>query len=121
MIDHISLRVQDFERAVAFFKAALAPLGYQVIMEFPNGAGFGVPPKPDFWVTRSEKPVCPTHIAFRAEREQIDAFHAAALAAGGKDHGQPGLRAEYHPGYYGAFILDPEGNNIEAVNHGPRR
>jgi len=118
MIDHISLRVQDFERAVAFYKAALAPIGYQVVMEFSGAAGLGAGGKPDFWIMQSEPPINVTHVAFASERELVDAFHAAAVAAGGSDNGAPGLRPEYHPHYYGAFVFDPEGNNVEVVSHG---
>ena len=119
MLDHISLRVQDFDRALTFYKAALAPIGYAVAMEYPGGAGLGEPGKPDLWISATEKPPHPTHIAFRTDRARVDAFHAAALAAGGTDNGAPGLRADYHPHYYAAFILDPEGNNIEVVCHAP--
>jgi catechol 2,3-dioxygenase-like lactoylglutathione lyase family enzyme len=117
MIDHISLKVRDFDKAVQFFKAALAPLGYRAMMEFPGAAGFG-DTRPDFWVMQAEH-AAPTHIAFAADRPTVDAFYQAALAAGGRDYGPPGLRADYHPNYYGAFVLDPEGNNIEAVCHDP--
>lgn len=117
MIDHISLRVQDFERAVAFYKAALAPIGYQVVMEFSGAAGLGAGGKPDFWIMQSEPPINVTHVAFASERAHVDAFHSAAIAAGGSDNGAPGLRPEYHPHYYGAFIFDPEGNNVEVVCH----
>jgi catechol 2,3-dioxygenase-like lactoylglutathione lyase family enzyme len=119
MLDHISLRVNDFDRAIAFYKAALAPIGYSVVMEFPDVAGLGEPGKPDLWVMKSGNAVNPTHLAFRATRAAVDAFHAAALAAGATDNGPPGLRLEYHPNYYGAFVLDPEGNNIEVVCHEP--
>jgi catechol 2,3-dioxygenase-like lactoylglutathione lyase family enzyme len=119
MLDHVSLRVSDFPRALAFYKAALAPIGYQVAMEYPGGAGMGERGKPDLWITATDRVVLPTHIAFRADRARIDAFHAAALAAGGTDNGAPGLRADYHPNYYAAFIIDPEGNNIEVVCHDP--
>jgi catechol 2,3-dioxygenase-like lactoylglutathione lyase family enzyme len=118
MIDHVNLRVQDFERAVAFYKAALAPIGYQVVMEFSGAAGLGAGGKPDFWIMQSEPPINATHIAFASERALVDAFHAAAVAAGGSDNGAPGLRPEYHPHYYGAFVFDPEGNNVEVVSHG---
>lgn len=116
MLDHISLRVQDHSRAVAFYRAALAPLGYRVLMEFPGAAGLGAG-MPDFWLMATEHPLNPTHVAFSADRATVDAFHAAALAAGGTDNGPPGLRADYHPHYYGAFVRDPEGNNVEVVCH----
>jgi len=124
MLDHISLRVRDFPRALAFYKAALAPIGYEVIMEFPDAAGLGENGKPDLWIMKSDNPVNPTHLAFGANRGRVDAFHGAALAAGATDNGAPGLRLDYHPNYYGAFVLDPEGNNIEVVCHeapGPAR
>ena len=119
MLDHISLRVQDFPRAVEFYQAALAPIGYQVQMEFPGGAGLGEPGKPDLWIAQTDKALAPTHVAFRTGRAQVDAFHAAALAAGAADNGPPGVRADYHPNYYAAYVLDPEGNNIEVVCHDP--
>ncbi len=117
MIDHVSVRVMDFPRSVAFYKAALAPLGYDVLMEYPGAAGLGTPGKPDVWLMQTDKPLNPTHLALTSERGLVDAFHEAALAAGGTDNGPPGLRADYHPHYYAAFILDPEGNNIEVVCH----
>jgi catechol 2,3-dioxygenase-like lactoylglutathione lyase family enzyme len=116
MLDHISLRVQDHSRAVAFYRAALAPLGYRVLMEFQGAAGLGAG-MPDFWLMATEQPLNPTHLAFSADRATVDAFHAAALTAGGTDNGQPGLRADYHPHYYAAFVRDPEGNNVEVVCH----
>jgi catechol 2,3-dioxygenase-like lactoylglutathione lyase family enzyme len=116
MLDHISLRVQDHSRAVAFYRAALAPLGYRVLMEYPGAAGLGAG-MPDFWLMTTEQPINPTHVAFSADRATVDAFHAAAVAAGGTDNGSPGLRADYHPHYYGAFVRDPEGNNVEVVCH----
>ena len=126
MIDHTGLNVSDFARAKAFYRAALAPLGYQVMMELPaaivpQGAmGMGVPPKPDFWVGGGVANSPPLHIAFRAaSRAQVDAFYKAAMAAGGRDNGAPGVREHYHPNYYGAFVLDPDGHNIEAVCHDP--
>jgi len=119
MLDHVSLRVQDFSRALAFYKAALAPIGYTVTMEYPGGAGLGEPGKPDLWISATDKAPHPTHIAFRTDRARVDAFHAAALAAGGTDNGAPGVRTDYHPNYYAAFVFDPEGNNIEAVCHQP--
>jgi catechol 2,3-dioxygenase-like lactoylglutathione lyase family enzyme len=118
MIDHITLKVRDFDRALDFYKVALAPLGYQVLMEFPGTAGLGVDGKPDFWIARADH-VVPTHVAFGADRDEVDHFHKAALAAGGTDNGAPGLRPDYHPSYYAAFVLDPDGNNVEAVCHAP--
>lgn len=117
MLDHVSLRVQDFARALAFYKAALAPIGYQVTMEYEGGAGLGEPGKPDLWLSLTDRAVLPTHLAFRSDRARVDAFHAAAVAAGGTDNGGPGVREDYHPNYYAAFVLDPEGNNIEVVCH----
>jgi catechol 2,3-dioxygenase-like lactoylglutathione lyase family enzyme len=119
MIDHLTLKVSDGARAIAFYAAALAPLGYEVLMEFGGGAGLGADKKPDLWLAPDPANVRPMHLAFHARtRVEVDAFHRAALAAGGKDNGAPGIRAEYHPTYYGAFVLDPDGHNIEAVCHG---
>jgi catechol 2,3-dioxygenase-like lactoylglutathione lyase family enzyme len=120
MIDHISLRVRDLATAKTFYVQALAPIGYEVVMEFPEGFGMGTKGKPDFWVTSGGREGATTHIAFRSDdNEKVDAFHGAALAAGGMDNGAPGLRHEYHPSYYGAFVRDPDGNNVEAVCHAP--
>jgi len=126
MIDHTGLNVSDYQKSKAFYLAALAPLGYQVVLELPSsilphgGMGLGVPPKPDFWVAGGKPNVPPLHVAFRAQnRAQVDAFYKAALAAGGRDNGPPGPREHYHPNYYGAFVLDPDGHNIEAVCHDP--
>lgn len=130
MLDHLTLLVSDFAASKAFYVTALEPLGYEVIMEidrerFPSlpfeaGVGLGVGGKPDLWLRAHDGPIAPTHVAFRADtRAAVDAFHAAALAAGGTDHGGPGLRPEYHPNYYGAFVLDPDGYNVEAVKHAP--
>jgi catechol 2,3-dioxygenase-like lactoylglutathione lyase family enzyme len=119
-IDHIGLEVTDFERSKAFYTQALAPLGMRPIMEaFPGFCGFGED-FPFFWVTsRGQEPSSGAHVAFSAkDRPMVDAFHAAALAAGGTDNGAAGLR-EYHRNYYGAFVLDPDGHNIEAVCHKP--
>src|SRR5262252_9401259 len=107
MLDHVSLRVQDFPRALAFYKAALGPIGYRVAMEFPGGAGLGEPGKPDLWISLTDKAPHPTHLAFRTDRASVHAFHTAALAAGGADNGSPGVRADYHPHYYAAYVLDP--------------
>ena len=119
MLDHISLRVGDMMRATAFYRAALAPVGYKVAMEYPNFVGMGDEGMPDFWITPTDKAPSGTHIAFRTDRARVDAFYAAALAAGGVDNGAPGLRADYHPHYYAAYVIDPEGNNIEVVCHDP--
>ncbi len=127
MIDHTGLVVRDFERSKSFYRQALAPIGYQLLMELPAAvtghtdvAGFGEPPKPDFWISRGTPNQPPIHIAFRVNtRAEVDAFHRAALAAGGTDNGAPGLRPHYHPDYYGAFVHDPDGHNIEAVCHAP--
>jgi len=123
MIDHTGLTVSDFARSREFYAKALAPLGYKVMMEFSEGgeeaAGFGVT-KPDFWMAQGTPSEPRLHIAFAASnRAMVDAFYSAAMAAGGRDNGPPGIRAHYHPNYYGAFVLDPDGHNIEAVCHGP--
>ena len=127
MIDHIGIAVGDFEVSKQFYAKALAPFGYSLVMEVSAeqtghtaAAGFGVPPKPDFWIAGGAPNVPPVHVAFRvSSRALVTAFHAAALAAGGRDNGAPGLRPHYHPNYYGAFVLDPDGHNIEAVCHEP--
>ena len=128
MIDHIGFPVSDYARARAFYTAALAPLGYTLIMEVPAeltgsgaaAAGFGKDGKPDFWIGGEGALAKPLHVAILAEtRGQVDAFYAAAMAAGGQDNGAPGLRPIYHPNYYGAFVRDADGHNIEAVCHKP--
>jgi catechol 2,3-dioxygenase-like lactoylglutathione lyase family enzyme len=127
MIDHLSLKVSDFKRSRAFYEAALKPLGAAALYEVPaeenDGvpyAGFGRPPQPTFWIAPGPPSSGPVHVAFHAlTRRDVDAFHAAALAAGGRDNGAPGLRRHYHPDYYSAFVLDPDGNNAEAVCHSP--
>jgi catechol 2,3-dioxygenase-like lactoylglutathione lyase family enzyme len=117
MIDHIGIQVTDLEASVAFYTRALAPLGYALIMKMEYFAGFGVAGTPDFWIGVGA-PTDKIHVAIRAKgRADVRAFHAAALAAGGADNGPPGIRAMYHPDYYGAFVLDPDGHNIEAVCH----
>ena len=126
MIDHTGLLVADVAKSVAFYEKALAPLGYKLLMNFPAVpgknpaiAGFGVDGKPDFWLAEG-KPTDHVHIAFRAKgRAEVKAFFDAAVAAGGKDNGQPGVRPHYHPNYYGAFVHDFDGHNIEAVCHEP--
>jgi catechol 2,3-dioxygenase-like lactoylglutathione lyase family enzyme len=118
MFDHIGFRVRDMEASRRFYLAALAPLGVGVAMEGPYGVGLGRGGKPSLWLSQGAPPVSPLHIAFAARtRAEVDAFHAAALAAGGKNNGAPGLRPHYHPNYYGAFAIDPDGHNIEAVCH----
>ena len=127
MIDHTGVVVSEFARSKAFYAAALAPVGYALIAEFPASvtghtdvAGFGEPPKPDFWISRGQANQPPIHVAFRASsRAEVDAFYEAAMAAVGRDNGAPGLRPQYHPNYYGAFVLDPDGHNVEAVCHDP--
>ena len=125
MIDHLGLAVADMERAKAFYQNALKPLGIAIVMEVSAEqtggeahAGFGERDKAYFWIGTGAKPRGGAHVAFAAgTRAEVDAFHKAALAAGGRDNGAPGLRPQYHPDYYGAFVLDPDGNNIEAVCH----
>jgi len=123
MLDHVGFEVSDLSRSKAFYETALQPLGIGLMMEFEGAIGFGKEtehgPKPFFWIhARGRSPVSGAHVAFGVRgADQVDAFHAAALAAGGTDNGAPGLRPIYHPGYYGAFVLDPDGNNVEAVCH----
>lgn len=128
IIDHVTLVVSDYARSKTFYEKALAPLGISRVMDFGQACGFGRDKKPDFWIgvgpASFQKPeqlqvITPTHIAFVArDRSEVDAFYAAAIAAGGRDFGAPGVRQHYHPSYYGAFVLDPDGHDIEAVFHG---
>ena len=120
MLDHVSVKVSDYARAQAFYDAALAPLGIARMMgDGQFYAGYGSDGRPYFWIGVGEQRGG-THVAFAVtERATVDAFHAAALVAGGKDNGAPGLRPQYHPTYYGAFVLDPDGHNVEAVCHAP--
>jgi catechol 2,3-dioxygenase-like lactoylglutathione lyase family enzyme len=117
VIDHVKVYVRGFERSRDFYERALDPLGFRLMMQPRDGeAGFGAG-FPFFWIEESGQPTT-AHVAFRTEeRSRVDDFHAAALAAGGTDNGAPGERPRYHPGYYGAFVLDPDGNNVEAVCH----
>jgi len=117
VIDHVVIGVSDYQRSKAFYEAALKPLGYGVAREFGDlGCGFGTD-RPYFWIAVRE-PTHKVHVAIASpERATVDAFHEAALAAGGTDDGAPGIREHYHPDYYGAFVLDPDGNSIEAVCH----
>ncbi|MCO6503313.1 MAG: VOC family protein [Acidimicrobiales bacterium] len=123
MIDHIGIEVADITASTEFYTRALAPLGITPLMEFEGGVGFGSDlgsgPRPYLWLNeRGREPVSGAHIALRAKTiEQVQEFYEAAIAAGGTDNGAPGPRPHYHPGYYGAFVFDPDGNNIEAVCH----
>ena len=127
MIDHTGLVVSNYDKSKQFYLAALAPIGYRLLMELPASvtgstdvAGFGEPPKPDFWISKGSPNKPPLHIAFRVtNRALVDAFYKAAMTAGSVDNGKPGPRPHYHANYYGAFVLDPDGHNIEAVCHAP--
>lgn len=129
MLDHIGIPVADYAASKTFYEAALAPLGITLLMEVTpeqtghaSAAGFGSDNNPYFWIgdDGAPPPGLHSHVAFAAgNRAQVDAFHAAALAAGGRDNGAPGLRPHYHANYYGAFVHDPDGHNIEAVCHAP--
>jgi catechol 2,3-dioxygenase-like lactoylglutathione lyase family enzyme len=127
MIDHMGVAVADMDRAKAFYLNALKPLGIGIIMEVSAQetggdahAGFGADNKPFFWIGTGARPKGGTHVAFTARsRAEVDAFYRAAMAAGGRDNGAPGPRPHYHANYYGAFVFDPDGNNIEAVCHRP--
>ena len=124
IFDHVGFSVGDYDRSVAFYDKALAPLGITAlsVFEYPGGkvAGYGKD-RPAYWLNSGTALVGRVHVAFvAANRAEVDAFHAAAMAAGGTDNGKPGLRPEYHPDYYAAFVLDPDGHNIEAVCHAPQ-
>jgi catechol 2,3-dioxygenase-like lactoylglutathione lyase family enzyme len=127
MIDHTGVNVSRPDVSRRFYEQALAPLGYAVLAEIPKEftggrvvLGYGVAPKADFWLAEGTPNEPRMHIAFSADsREQVDSFYRAAIAAGGKDNGPPGPRPHYHESYYGAFVLDPDGHNIEAVCHRP--
>ncbi|MGH3815496.1 MAG: VOC family protein [Pseudonocardiaceae bacterium] len=123
MLDHLGIHCADVPASAAFYDAALAPLGGQRVLDFGDAIGFGVPPKPDFWL----RPRLPgegfneLHIAFAApDREAVRAFFAAAVDAGAEVLHEPRVWPEYHPNYYGAFVRDPDGNNVEAVCHAPQ-
>ena len=122
MLDHVTIGVHDVELSKSFYDRALAPLGIaRLYAEGTRFAGYGVNPKAFFWIGARESLQTGAHIAFAApDRATVDRFHAAAIAAGGADNGQPGLRPHYHANYYGAFVLDPDGHNIEAVCHAPQ-
>lgn len=124
MIDHTGVNVSNFQKSKEFYTKALKCIRYEALVVIPpevsgvNVAGFGEAPKPDFWVIEGAPQKPHVHIAFRAEtRAQVDEFYRAAIEAGGKDNGKPGPRPHYHPNYYGAFVLDPDGHNIEVVCH----
>ncbi len=125
MIDHLGVVVSDHAKSRAFYREALAPVGYSKIVDVPGGFDGGRPTTgfchedgSDFWIGAGERPTAPLHLALRVStRAAVDAFHAAALAAGGRDNGAPGLRSRYHANYYAAYVLDPDGHNIEAVCH----
>ena len=130
IVDHVGFGVSDYPRAKRFYTEALAPLGFTLVMEVSPeqnegggrvwACGFGKDGKPEFWIGSDGKTTPPMHVAFTVEtRAEVRAFYEAALRAGGRDNGPPGLRPQYHPSYYGAFVLDPDGHNIEAVCHTP--
>lgn len=120
MFDHIGFGVSDMDVSREFFLKALAPLDVGLAMQGPGSIGLGRQGKPSLWLYAQARVSAPLHIAVAAaSREQVDQFHAAALAAGGKDNGAPGLRPHYHPNYYAAFVIGPDGHNIEAVCHRP--
>ncbi len=127
MIDHVGFPVSDFARAKAFYTNALLPLDYRLVMEVTQeqndgdpSAGFGADGKPDFWIGGEGGLNKPLHVAILAkDRAAVDAFYKAAIAAGGRDNGAPGIRPHYHPNYYAAFVFDPDGHNVEAVCHAP--
>lgn len=130
MICHICITVSDLEKSTNFYNSILAPLGYHKVLEFPNAVGFGNQGKPSFWIGTAppgeywkeghEAGRSPIHFAFQSQtNEAVDAFHKLGLELGAEDYGAPGLREHYHSHYYGAFLIDPDGNNIEAVCHGP--
>ena len=121
LIDHLALRVRDVRRSRTFYEQALEPFGVKVV-ESSQGPGFAIEGGGDFWIGEGEPPAAPVHVAFAAaDRATVDKFHRAAVEAGGRDNGAPGLRPHYHAGYYAAFVIDPDGNNVEAVFHGDDR
>lgn len=127
MIDHTGFNCSNIHKSKEFYSKALAPLGYEVLMEFSKDVtgdtdvvGFGMAGKADFWIGEGTPQKPHVHVAFRApSRKAVDAFYKAALSAGGKDNGAPGPRPHYHADYYGCFVWDPDGHNVEAVCHDP--
>jgi len=122
MLDHVTIGVSDTERSKTFYDRVLRPLGItRLYAEGEAFAGYGISPKAFFWIGVRDTPQTGAHVAFTAQdRTIVDQFHREAIAAGGRDNGQPGIRRHYHSNYYGAFVLDPDGHNIEAVCHSPR-
>ena len=121
MFDHVGFGVARLAESKAFFLRALQPLAVAVVMEGSYGVGMGRQGKPTLWLYETQEKPAPLHLAFTAEnRAQVDAFYKAALAAGGKDNGAPGLRPHYHANYYGAFVIGPDGHNVEVVCHKPQ-
>jgi catechol 2,3-dioxygenase-like lactoylglutathione lyase family enzyme len=120
VFDHIGIGVSNLETSKSFFLQALAPLGVGVVMDVSHAVGLGRGQKPSLWLGATGNKPLPLHIAFAAEdRRQVDEFYRSALAAGGKDNGPPGIRPHYHPNYYAAFVIGPDGHNVEAVCHRP--
>jgi len=122
MLDHIGFNISDMKKSRAFYDAALHPLGIMPVMEFGDWVGYGRNGKPEFWIgaQKGARLSGRLHVAFSAgTRAEVDRFYQEALAAGGHDNGAPGIREHYHPDYYGAFVIDPDGHNIEAVCHLP--
>lgn len=120
MFDHVGLRTAQLDACIRFYEAALAPLGHTLASRDDSGAGLGPSGAPALWITRVQGAASSSaHLAFSAkDRQAVDRFHAAGLKAGGRDNGAPGARSDYGPKYYAAFLLDPDGNNVEAVFHG---
>jgi catechol 2,3-dioxygenase-like lactoylglutathione lyase family enzyme len=120
VLDHITMVASDLAASRRFYDAALAPLGIRRVLDYPDATGYGgADGKPDFWIIAGDPVTTGVHVAFVAQtRALVETFHAAAVAAGGSSRHAPREWPEYHPGYYGAFVNDPDGNNIEAVNHG---
>jgi catechol 2,3-dioxygenase-like lactoylglutathione lyase family enzyme len=120
MFDHVGVNVTNYEASKRFYDSALAALGYEMVMEFPCACGYGRDGKPEFWIAQREPVGTGAHIAFASpDRATVGVFYEAAMGAGGRDNGAPGIREDYHEHYYGAFVHDPDGNNIEAVCHRP--
>lgn len=120
MIDHVSIYVTDLAKSRELYRAALAALGYEIVLEFPQAVGLGINQKPDLWLIAGGPRTGGQHVAIRAiGRKAVRDFYAAALGAGGTDNGPPGVRPQYHPHYFGGFVHDFDGNNLEAVCHEP--